>query len=229
MPRVSEPPSLEEFEQSAFAAFEAVPASFREGISGLVVHPKRMTHPHLDDYETLGECEPDLFSGEEGEERRSTIHLYHGSFVSLARREPGFDWQAELRETVEHEIRHHLEDRAGLPDLRRQDWVEEQNERRRSDLDFDSLFYRAGEQREPDEYWIASDCFLEVRLSRRALARIAGKLHPVTFGEESFDVLVPAQGGDCRYVPIPGGWVDDEGNGGDLVVVFVTGRGWTRR
>jgi len=224
---VADLPPIEEFEQHARDAFAAIPATFREGISDLVVHAKRVTHAHLDDYETLGECEADLMSEESGV-RRSTIHLYYGSFVSLARQDTTFDWEAELRETIEHEIRHHLEDRAGLPDLRKQDWVEEQNERRHGGLEYDSFFYRAGEELEPDEYWVDNDCFLEVRLTRRALQRIEGKLHPVTFGEEQLEVLVPAQGGDARYVPIEGGWVDDDGNSGDLVVVFVCGRSWKK-
>lgn len=226
---MTELPSLEEFEARARALFESIPASFREGISGLVVHGKRVTHPHIDDYETLGECEADLLAEGEGTERSSTIHLYYGSFASLARRDKQFDWEWELRETIEHEIRHHIEDRAGAPDLRKVDWAEEQNEFRHEGKPFDPLFYRAGEERQPDEFWVGSDCFLEVRLSRRALSRIAGRLHPVTFGEEVFEVLVPAQGSEVRYVPIEGGWVDDDGSSGDLIVVFVTGRGWLRR
>jgi hypothetical protein len=225
---VSEAPVFEQFERQAHEIFRSIPATFREGISGLVVHPKRVTHPHLDDYETLGECEPDFMTGDGGE-RTSTVHVYYGSFASLARRETSFEWDDELRETIEHEIRHHLEDRAGAPDLRRQDWAEEQNERRRGGASREPLFYRAGEEREPDEFWVEEDCFLEVRLSRGMLKRLAGKLHPVTFGEESFEVLVPAQGGDVRYVPIEGGWMDDDGNGGELHVVFVTAGRWPRK
>lgn len=195
-------------------------------MTGLLVHSKRVTHPHIDDYETLGECEANLLTAEEGPERESTIHLYYGSFASLARTDPNFDWESELRETIEHELRHHLEDRAGFPDLRREDWAEEQNERRRAGESFDPLFYRAGVEKQTDEFWVGHDCFLEVRLSRRSLDRIAGKLHSITFGEEAFDVLVPAQGGDVRTVEVEGGWEDDDGVGGDLVVVFVVGRGW---
>lgn len=199
-----------------------------------MVHPKRVTHPHLDDYDTLGECEADLLteSGshlEGGGGRRSTIHVYYGSFVNLSRDDETFDWEWELRETIEHEVRHHLEDRAGYPNLQKMDWAEEQNEFRRARKAFDPLFYRAGEERELDEFWVVNDCFLEVRLSRSVLERIAGKLHPVTFGEEVFDVLVPAQGGDVRYVAIEGGWADDDANCGDLIVVFVAGRTWLKK
>lgn len=227
-------PPFAEFESRARAIFESIPKTFREGISALIVHHKRVTHPHLDDYETLGECEADLLTEwnsnmEGGGERRSTIHLYYGSFASLAKDDASFDWQWELQETIEHEIRHHLEDRAGAPDLQQMDWAEEQNEYRKARKAYDPLFYRSGEERELDEFWVGNDCFLEVRISRRALAKIGGKLHPVTFGEQVYEVLVPAQGGEVRYVPIEGGWTDDDANCGDLIVVFVTGRGWMKK
>jgi len=221
-------PSFEEFERNARRVFEEIPATFREGISGLVVHSKRVTHPHLDDYETLGECVPDLLTGE-GSERTSTIHVYFGSFVSLARREEEFDWAGELKETIEHEIRHHIEDRAGAPDLRKEDWVSEQNERRRAGQSFDPLFFEVGEQAQPDEYWVDDDCFLEVRVTKKALARLAGMSHPVTFGEQTFEVIVPKEGGDVRYVNVEGGWVDDDGYAGELHVVFVAGGSWLRK
>jgi hypothetical protein len=226
---VNELPPIEEFERRARQVFESIPATFREGVSGLLVHSKRATHPHIDDYDTLGECEPILLTASEGVPQESMIHLYYGSFARLARTDQDFDWEWELRETIEHEVRHHLEDRAGYPDLRKQDWIEEQNELRAAGKPFDPLFFRAGEEKQPDEFWVGHDCFLEVRLSPRALERIAGKLHAVTFGEEVFDVLVPAQGGDVRYVEIEGGWEDDDGVSGELHVVFVTGRGWLRK
>ncbi|MFN0208045.1 MAG: hypothetical protein ACKVS6_17200 [Planctomycetota bacterium] len=224
---MKELPNFSEFEQRARVIFEAIPGEFRDGISVLVVHQKRVPHPHLDDYETLGECETDFLS--DPADLRSRIHIYFGSFTKLARGDDGFDWEWELKETIEHEIRHHLEDRAGLPDLEKQDWAEEQNVMRAAGKSYDPLFYRAGEERERDEFWVDHDCFLEVRLSRRQLLRIAGKLHAVTFGEQVFDVLVPAQGGEVRYVNIDGGWVDDDGNAGGLFVVFVTPRVWIKK
>jgi hypothetical protein len=224
---VKELPNFNNFELRARAIFEAIPGEFRESVTALVVHPKRVAHPHLDDYETLGECESDFLSDPADE--RSRIHIYYGSFASLQHGDPTFDWEWELKETIEHEIKHHLEARAGHRDLEKQDWAEEQNEFRHAGKSYDPLFYRAGEEREKDEFWVDRDCFLEVRVSRSQLQRIAGKLHPVTFGEEVFEVLVPAQGGEVRHVPIEGGWVDDDGSAGDLVVVFVTPRNWIKR
>jgi len=44
------------------------------------------------------------------------INLYYGSFAALAEREDWEleDWTAELRETLSHELTHHMEARGGL-------------------------------------------------------------------------------------------------------------------
>ena len=43
------------------------------------------------------------------------INLYYGSFATLAEREDWSeeDWRRELRETLAHELAHHMESRAG--------------------------------------------------------------------------------------------------------------------
>lgn len=43
------------------------------------------------------------------------INLYYGSFVALAEQEDWTedDWRRELRETLAHELTHHMESRAG--------------------------------------------------------------------------------------------------------------------
>ena len=43
------------------------------------------------------------------------INLYYGSFAALAEREDRTedDWRRELRETLAHELTHHMESRAG--------------------------------------------------------------------------------------------------------------------
>ena len=43
------------------------------------------------------------------------INLYYGSFAALAEQEDWTedDWQRELRETLAHELTHHMESRAG--------------------------------------------------------------------------------------------------------------------
>ncbi len=54
------------------------------------------------------------------------INLYYGSFAALAERED-WDrtaWEAELRETLSHELTHHMESRGGLHGLDDQDAAE---------------------------------------------------------------------------------------------------------
>lgn len=40
-------------------------------------------------------------------QRPPTVTIYWRTFVSVARDEEGFDWEDELRETIEHELEHH--------------------------------------------------------------------------------------------------------------------------
>lgn len=44
------------------------------------------------------------------------INLYYGSFAALAEQEnwTAQDWRDELRQTLSHELTHHMEERAGL-------------------------------------------------------------------------------------------------------------------
>lgn len=53
-----------------------------------------------------------------------TIILYYGSFSGLLGGEPREDWEAEMRDTIVHELRHHLESLAGVDDLVREETAE---------------------------------------------------------------------------------------------------------
>ncbi|MDD2422272.1 MAG: metallopeptidase family protein [Heliobacteriaceae bacterium] len=65
----------------------------------------------------LGEYFTDEFLGQ-------WIAVYYGSFAACFRGEPPEVWKAELWTTLLHEIRHHLEDLAGIDDLVREDMAE---------------------------------------------------------------------------------------------------------
>lgn len=64
------------------------------------------------------------------------INLYYGSFAALAEKEDWTeeDWRAELRQTLSHELTHHMEGRSGLHALDDKDeaemaaWQEEYGE-----------------------------------------------------------------------------------------------------
>ena len=69
------------------------------------------------------------------------INLYYGSFAALAEKEDWTeeDWRAELRQTLSHELTHHMEARGGLHAL------DDKDEAQMAD-------WRAEyENREPDE------------------------------------------------------------------------------
>jgi predicted Zn-dependent protease with MMP-like domain len=49
------------------------------------------------------------------------IVFYYGSFVGLLEDEPWEAWEAEIMDTVLHELQHHLEAQAGIDDLARKE------------------------------------------------------------------------------------------------------------
>jgi hypothetical protein len=55
----------------------------------------------------------------EGGHLGSFIVFYYGSFVGLLKDQPYHSWEAEIMDTVLHEMQHHLESRAGRDDLAR--------------------------------------------------------------------------------------------------------------
>lgn len=205
---------LEEFARAAEREFAAVPEEYRRGVSGPVVRRGAKRHPHLPEYYTLGECLPvsPMFTG--GEEHLSTVFLYHGSFVACATRDPGFDMAEEIRETVRHEILHHVEDRAGVPDLQNEDAAEEEDERRRAGLPFRAGYWRLG-RKEGEGLWrLHHDLFLEVELKKREIEKARREGLAVRWGGE--DLRLEQE--DLRTLPA---FVSFEGDdeAGELVVV----------
>jgi len=166
---------LDEFERRARACFEAIPARFRERVVGPVIVPEVSPHPEFEGNYLLGECVhlPEL---SEGEELRSAVYLYYGSFVALAREDPDFDLPAEIEETVLHEVQHHLEDAVGHGGLCGRDWAGDQNQHRRRGASWSAGYWRAGERLRDEDHptWaVDHDLFQEVRLSRDDWERAA--------------------------------------------------------
>ncbi|MCR4419162.1 MAG: metallopeptidase family protein [Clostridia bacterium] len=104
--------SLREFTSLADRVVDELPAALvRELNGGFVVEPGEKRDGDL---VVLGEYIWDDWLG-----RR--VVLYYGSFVALLGRAPRGAWERELRATVRHELRHHVEALAGLDDLARED------------------------------------------------------------------------------------------------------------
>ena len=99
---------LDRFRDRAARMFDEIPPEFRSGVDGLVVEPEATCHPSLSGIWTMGECITEDWPDGTGGigDTRSRIVLYHGSFRSLAEDDPMFDWDAELWETILHELLH---------------------------------------------------------------------------------------------------------------------------
>lgn len=99
---------LEMFTAAADRLVERIPPLFLEGLNGGVA-VRRITRRNPGDPPgvfILGEYITDPALG-------CYIQLYWGSFMELFREEPPEVWEAELWETIKHELRHHVEARAG--------------------------------------------------------------------------------------------------------------------
>lgn len=152
--------------------FREIPARYREGVDGVTVRPERVPHPEIRDVFTLGECRTDEWPSAYGgpAQLHSSVVLYYGSFVALSELEPEFDWEAELWETLTHELRHHLESRASEDALERLDYAEDQNFARAAGEAFDPLFYRSGERVGEHTWRVGDDWFVEARIDAAAAA-----------------------------------------------------------
>lgn len=114
---------------------DRIPPPLLEGLNGGITI-RRHAHRRPDDppgVHLLGEYVSDESIG-------CLIILYYGSFRRLFRGEPPELWEAELWETLRHEVRHHVEACAGLYDLDLEDvadlrhlWAEWEAGRGRAD------------------------------------------------------------------------------------------------
>jgi hypothetical protein len=153
-----------EFESLAGMEWERIPPHFRGGVDGLVIERDALAHPAKPDVYTLGECIteswPSDYTGPET--TRSSVVLYYGSFRRLAALDPDFDWEAEIWETLTHELRHHLESLAADEDLLDVDAAMEEHFARRDGESFDPLYYRAGESLGRGIYRLDGVYFVEI-------------------------------------------------------------------
>ena len=228
-------PDFDAFAERAQEIAKGIPAEFLAGIESVDVHREKKGHEYLDDIVTLGECVTSPLSQLAGEEAfRSTVHIYYGSFVDQARSDPGFDVDAELRETIEHEIQHHIEDRAGVKALRDEDDLFEAHARFRAGLDVPEGWYRHGEKRAPGLWSVDQDLFLELELRVKEFEALRGTTIALTVLDQPLEVDLPEDAqpdevftveGEGLFVPNeepeegeePG--EDAEGSAGDLHLV----------
>jgi hypothetical protein len=197
---------LEAFQSLVDRLAQDVPDEYLDGVAAIDVSRRTVPHPVHPDVFTLGECIP-VHAGTD--EVVSRIVLYHGSFRALAALNPTFDWEAEARETLLHELRHHLEWQAGSEELEQYDWAVEQNHLRMDGERFDPLFYQAGETVEPGISRVEDDVFYD-----RIVRAVPGRVELVWHGQRyegtpapstlplflALDGLLPGPRGDVYVV-----------------------------
>jgi hypothetical protein len=174
--------TLEQFQQLVKAVTDGVPSQHFEGVAAVDVSPRTVPHPVHPDVYTMGECIP-FDTGTD--EIVSRVVLYYGSFRALAQHVDDFDWEAEARETVVHELRHHIEWRAGSEHLEAYDRAVEQNLKRQNGEAFDVSYYRDGEVVADGIWRVEDSVFME---------RVVTSLPTVAYVEwrsDRYEVAVP--------------------------------------
>ena len=195
---------LREFERRAREAYDEIPVDFKEGIDGLSVSRDAPAHPTLPEVFTLGHCVTEEHLSEYGspETTRSTIVLYWGSFRELSTRDPDFDWEAELWETLTHEVRHHLESLAGDDALERVDYAADELFNRQEGLEFDPWYYQRGDDLGGGVFVVEGRQYLEQLWDERDF----GRAESIEFGWRgaTYRLARPAELGDVHFVWVLG-------------------------
>jgi hypothetical protein len=199
---LSSPLQFDEFEALAWREWERIPAEYRAGVDGLVIERRAVPHPTLPDVYTLGECATESYPSDFGgpDTTRSVVVLYYGSFFRLSRLDASFDWEAELWETLTHELQHHLESLAADDALVDMDYAADENFRRYEGEPFDPFFFRHGLLRD-GWYRVDDEYFLEVPWPAPD-----APLHFV-WADQTYEVDAPAEQADVALIAVEG--VDD--------------------
>jgi hypothetical protein len=190
------------FEELAWREWESIPEHFRGGVDSLRVERDARAHADRPDVYTLGECLTETYPSEVGgpETTRSTVVLYYGSFRRLAALDPEFDWEAEVWETLTHELQHHLESVAvdeGLLDV---DAAMEEHFARRDGEPFDPFYYRSGEAMGRGTYRLDGLYFIEIEGEGEADRTIR-----FVWDEVTYRIPAPAVEGDVVFAEVVGG------------------------
>lgn len=210
------------FEATAERVYAQIPQDYKAGIDGLVVSRAAVPHPERPDVWTLGECLTDAWPADVHgpESTRSTVVLYWGSFRALAREDDGFDWDEEIRETLTHELRHHLESLASEDQLEEVDYAVDEDFKRADCEPFDPWYFQHGEPEGGGVYRIERHAFLEQPWAPAAFA--ATERIVFRWGGRGWTVPRPERLGDLHFVLVEGATEPPE----TLELVLVRKRSW---
>jgi len=184
--------------------YESIPDDYKEGVDGLVLSREARHHPTLPDILTMGECLTEDYATDWSgpDTTRSVVVLYWGSFRSLADRDPDFDWEEELWETLTHELRHHLESLAREDALEGVDYAADETFKRDEGLTFDPWYYQHGEAVAPGVYRVERNVYVEQLWSEQAFSS-TDECEFVWSGI-SYRIPRPSELGDLHFVWIHG-------------------------
>jgi len=203
--------------------FETIPEVYRRGVDGLVVSRESVGHPSLPDVYTLGHCDTEVYPSDwSGPDTvRSVLVLYYGSFRNLARLDPDLDWEAEIHETVEHELKHHLESLAGEDELEDVDYAMDESFKRSEGLEWDPWYFQRGEPLWEGGYAVEDQVYLEQVWSVEEFEKL-GVLR-MRWRGRAYEVDRPEELGDLHFVWIREGVRDPPPF---LELVLVRKRSW---
>lgn len=107
--------SLDQFESLATAMIDEIPQRLCKDLNGgFLLLPRAKKDG---EFYIMGEYVEDGVMG-------CSIILYYGSFVGSLENGTREEWEEELKDTILHELRHHLELMAGVDDLAREEMAE---------------------------------------------------------------------------------------------------------
>ena len=196
--------TFDEFSRVAQEVFQGIPEVYREGIEGVTTMEAVETHPELPDVVTLGECLTQAYHSDwQGPETtRSQVVLYYGSFRQIAEDDPDFDWAGELRETLTHELKHHLESLADEDALEAMDYAMDQVFKREQDEPFDPWYFQWGEPLGENMYGVDDEVYIERALSVAEF----DDLEEIHFNWKGHDYQIPRpeELGDVHFVVVEG-------------------------
>ena len=192
------------FRASAQAYYQEIPPEFKDGIDALVVERRSEEHPDLPDIWTMGHCYTEDFATDFGgpETTRSKVVLYWGSFQEIARRDPGFDWEEELWETLTHELRHHLESLAREDGLEGVDYAMDETFKRDQGDDFDPWYYQHGDEPTPGVFQVERNYYVEQEWRPEDFQAV--EMLDFDFGDARYRIERPEVLGDVHYVWVHG-------------------------
>jgi hypothetical protein len=192
-------------------------------VDGLVVSRESMGHPSLPDVYTLGHCDTEAYPSDWAgpDTVRSVLVLYYGSFRNLARMAPDFDWEAEVHETVEHELRHHLESLAGRDELEDVDYAMDESFKRDEGLNWDPWYYQRGEPIGDGIYLVEDQVYVEQVWSSDAFER-ADSL-TLEWKGRTYEIDRPHDLADMHFILIRRGVLDPPSY---FELVLVRRRSW---